>query len=462
MEKQDEQGRSSGKGQAFFDRADQVAETGNWDFAIEMYLEGLQRDPDNVELGHKPLRQVSLNRKSQGGKPAGMLEKVKRARGKTPEEKLINAEFFLAKAPASIQSMVQVHNIAAQLELPATLKWICDVILEYQQVSEKKNLTVLKQITETYHGLEEYILASRACEMAISLSPDDGALRGALKNLAARYTLQSGKYGEDGEFTKGVKDLAAQQRLIQKDAMVQETSYLKEEAEMAIKAYEEAPTVPGKIMGAAKALIKLEDDAYENQAIDILAKAHRDTGAYQFKMQIGDVKVRQLTRRFRKLRDSGDKAAATEQLRKILEFELQEYAERAENYPTDLVIKFELGRRQLQAGRYDDAIGSFQQAQRDPKRHHLALNYLGQTFAKKGWFSEAADTYKKALSADLIDSKAMELRYSYGDVLEKMGEQESAQAEFSSVAQIDFNYKDVRQRLETVRNAIDEAKKDDA
>ncbi len=461
MAKQDVQGRSGGKGQAFFDRADQVAETGNWDFAIEMYIEGLQREPDNVEQGHKPLRQVSLNRKAQGGKPAGMIEKVKRSRGKTPEEKLVNAEFLLAKDPASMQSMVQVHNCAAQLELTATLKWICDVILEYQQVSEKKNLAVLKQITQTYHGLEDYILASRACEMAIALSPDDGALRGALKDLAAKHTLQSGKYGEDGEFTKGVKDMAEQQRLIQKDAMVQQEEYLKEEAERAVKAYEQTPTVPGKIMGAAKALLKLEEEAYENQAIDILAKAHRDTGAYQFKMQIGDVKIRQLTRRFRKLRDAGDKAAAAEQLRKILEFELQEYSERAENYPTDLVIKFELGRRQLQAGKYDDAIGSFQQAQRDPKRHHLALNYLGQTFAKKGWYREAADTYKKALGADLIDSKAMELRYSYGDVLEKMGDLESAQAEFSSVAQMDFNYKDVRERLETVRNAI-EAQKDKA
>ncbi len=56
------------KGKAFFDRADQVAETGNWDFAIEMYLEGLRREPDNLQRGHQKLREVSLHRKVQGGK----------------------------------------------------------------------------------------------------------------------------------------------------------------------------------------------------------------------------------------------------------------------------------------------------------------------------------------------------------------------------------------------------------
>jgi hypothetical protein len=30
-------------GDAFFTRAEQVAETGNWDFAIKMYLDGLGR-----------------------------------------------------------------------------------------------------------------------------------------------------------------------------------------------------------------------------------------------------------------------------------------------------------------------------------------------------------------------------------------------------------------------------------
>ena len=59
-----------GKGKAFFDRARTVAATGNFDFAINMYIEGLFREPFNVEE-HKALREVSFKRKLGGAKSNG-------------------------------------------------------------------------------------------------------------------------------------------------------------------------------------------------------------------------------------------------------------------------------------------------------------------------------------------------------------------------------------------------------
>ena len=61
-----------GKGKAFFDRAKAVAATGNYDYAIDMYIEGLNREPFNVEE-HKQLRDTALRRKVSGGKAAGGL-----------------------------------------------------------------------------------------------------------------------------------------------------------------------------------------------------------------------------------------------------------------------------------------------------------------------------------------------------------------------------------------------------
>ena len=52
----------AGKGSQFFTRGDQVSETGNWDFAIQMYLEGIRREPENLERGHVRLRKVALVR----------------------------------------------------------------------------------------------------------------------------------------------------------------------------------------------------------------------------------------------------------------------------------------------------------------------------------------------------------------------------------------------------------------
>ena len=97
----EEESRITGKGQAFFDQGDQVAETGNWDYAIEMYTEGLRRDPCNMERGHIKLREVGLKRKMTGGKGPGMMEQLKRSGGKGIDEKLANASYLLGKDPGS-------------------------------------------------------------------------------------------------------------------------------------------------------------------------------------------------------------------------------------------------------------------------------------------------------------------------------------------------------------------------
>jgi tetratricopeptide (TPR) repeat protein len=210
----------------------------------------------------------------------------------------------------------------------------------------------------------------------------------------------------------------------------------------------------------------MEDEGYENEAVDVLLKANKDTSAYQFKLRVGDVKITQIKRQYHKAMAAGDKQAATDTARKLLEFELAEYAERSANYPTDLTIKFELGRRQYVAGKYDDAIGCLQQAARDPRRQVPALNYLGQAFAKKQWYREAAETYERALQSDMTEDRAKEIRYNLGDVLEKMGDKEDqpgpkreawqkSQEQFSTVAQLDFQFKDVRTRLEAVRKKCD-------
>jgi len=451
MAQTDSQAGSSGDGKAFFERAEQVAETGNWDFAIEMYLEGIQREPGNIERGHQALREVALKRKALGGKGPGLKERLTRKGGKTPIEALINAEHLLAKDPGSTPYMVQVLEAAKKLEQKELVAWMCETLLDAQRQSPKKSLKILILLIESFDDIEDYAKALQACGIAIELSPGNQEIEIAMNTLSAKYTIQKGKYDQDGSFVKGVKDMDRQKQLAQKDALVKDRSYLEDQIAQALAEYEQSPAAQGKINSVVTALLKIEEESFENQAIDILSKAHSDTGAYQFRMRIGDIRVRQMTRRYRKLKTSGNETGAAELLKEQLAFELEEFTERAANYPTDLAIKFELGRRQFLAGKLDEAIASFQQAQRDPRRHLSAMTYLGRAFASKGWHSEAADTYAKALEADMPEERAKEVRYNFGDVLAKLERFGEAQEQFSLVAQTDFNYKDVRRRLEDVR-----------
>jgi tetratricopeptide (TPR) repeat protein len=440
-----------GKGKAFFDRADQVAETGNWDFAIEMYTEGIKREPEDIERGHKPLREIALKRKLAGGKKAGMMDSLKHGSSKDSTENLANAEYLLAKDPGNVQLMVNVLNAATKLECEPVVDWIADIILDSQRQAKKPNVRVLRKVMESYESIEEYHQALEACRLARQLNPDDEFFAGKEKELGALDTLKAGRYGEQGDFKKSVKNMDEQVKLAQADQMVQNKSFVEQQIENARAEYTENPTVPAKVMALVDVLTRTEDPSYENEAIDILNKAWQDTKNYQFKVRMGDIRIKQMTRRYRKLVQEGDKEAAAEQARNQLAFELEEYAERAANYPTDLGIKYELGRRQFLAGQLDDAIGSLQQAQRDPRRQRLAMTYLGQAFAKKGWYTEAAETFERALEMELTEEQSKELRYYLGDALENMGQYKKAQEQFSAVAQTDYNFKDVRDRLEAAR-----------
>ncbi|MDP6543146.1 MAG: hypothetical protein QGH60_04090 [Phycisphaerae bacterium] len=443
-----------GKGKAFFERAEQVAETGNWDFAIELYIEGLKREPGNVEQGYQRLRDISLSRKAQGGKGPGMGDKFKRRPGKDLETNLVNSAFLLAKEPGSQQFMNQIRQCAVKLELNGVVKWICDILLESQRLAKKPNVRLLMMITETYSGVEEFTQAIQACELARKASPDSAEIQQTLSDLSARYTMHKGKYGEEGDFSEKVADLEGQKELMQKDHLVQSEDFLLQEIEKARKEYLGSPDVPGKVNALVDSLLKIPDEAYEGEAVDVLTKAHRDSGTYQYKLRIGDIKITQMTRRYRKLVHDGDKEGAKAQIRTQLAFELDEFKERSINYPTDLRLKFELGRRQHLAGMHDDAIASLQQAQRDPRRHLAAMSYLGLAFEAKGWLREASETYGRALETEMSEDRAKELRYNLGSVLEKMGQLTQAREEFSAVAQADYNYKDVRERLDAINEAI--------
>jgi tetratricopeptide (TPR) repeat protein len=458
-----------GKGAAFFKRAEQLAEMGNWDYSIEMFLEGIKREPENIERGYQGMRKVSLERKLKGGKPAGMMEALKRRGGKDAVEKMSNALFLLAKDPGNVPHMLAVMKAAVEGKLNGAVKWICDIVLEAERQAKKPSKNILTQIMTAYEGISEYPKAIQSCELALRTSPDDDLLQNKLRDLGATNTRVAGRYGEKGDFSKGVKDMDKQKALAQSEYVQQTRAAREQRVEAARKDYLETPKVMGKVHGLVDALCKMEEEGFENEAIDVLNKAFSDTQAYQYKARIDDIKMAQITRRYRKLVEAGDKAGAAEQAHAKLAFELKVYTERAKEYPTDLNIKYELGLRQLASNLHDDAIASLQQAQRDPRRHVSSLTLLGRAFAAKKWYRESAETYEKALSVEIPEDRAKELRYQFGDVLEKMADgvtvvkdkqasYEKALEQFSQVAQIDLRFKDVAARIDAVRKKIEEAR----
>ncbi|CAN5366637.1 hypothetical protein BH09PLA1_BH09PLA1_35010 [soil metagenome] len=117
-----------GRDDAFFERARTVAATGNTEYSIEMYLQGLNIAPDLVAI-HRKLRQVCLQRTSSGGKSLGMYEVMKlQAVRRGPIDRMLAREKLLCYEPGNVDYMIAFCEAAHDAGAFATEKWVRELI----------------------------------------------------------------------------------------------------------------------------------------------------------------------------------------------------------------------------------------------------------------------------------------------------------------------------------------------
>lgn len=136
------------------------------------------------------------------------------------------------------------------------------------------------------------------------------------------------------------------------------------------------------------------------------------------------------------------------------EFLIQDCRIRAEKYPTDLQLRFELGVHYFNGNRISEAIQEFQKAQNNPHRRIQALGFLGQCFARRGMNDLAARTLQNAIKEKTVfDEEKKDLIYALGLVLEKMGKKEEAIEQLKLIYETDIGYKDVAARVDAYYSA---------
>jgi tetratricopeptide (TPR) repeat protein len=455
-----------GKGKVYFDRAAAVAATGNFDYAIDMYIQGLFREPFNMDE-HRKLREVGFHRKVAGGKPAGGLFGVKTPyKGKVPKEAMLNAEWLLAKDVGNMTHMLTIIRNAVLCSLRDVVIWMGPILQEANRTQKKPQLELYKELGEIFAKVNDFDRASQAAELARLLKPTDADLDAKVKEYAAQATMVRGNYDKNESFTGSIKDKDETKKLLQEENLAKSDDYRKRAVEEARLEYEKNPTEMQVISKYAKSLMEMDDEVHENIAIDMLRKAYETTKVYRFKVTMGDIRIKQFTRNARMLRDAVKQDPSDEDLRKQYEqlqkdrlaFELAEFKERSEHFPTDLIIRYEYGRRLYDSGHYDEAIGALQEAQNNPKFRVESLHLLGRAFMAQKMLPEALDTLKQSIDDyDLAmtgDNKSKGLHYWYGRALEESGKLQPAIDIYSQVVRWDFGYLDTKKRLTDLRARI--------
>jgi tetratricopeptide (TPR) repeat protein len=133
--------------------------------------------------------------------------------------------------------------------------------------------------------------------------------------------------------------------------------------------------------------------------------------------------------------------------------ELQVYRGRCERYPNITRWKFELGVRVKRTGNLPEAAKLFEAARNDPDRGGLALLEWGESLQGMKQYQPALERYLEALAA--LPEKAVEARklalYRAGVLAAGLKQFDLADRHLSTLAGLDFNYKDVAERLDKLQ-----------
>ncbi|MFZ0035729.1 MAG: tetratricopeptide repeat protein [Sedimentisphaerales bacterium] len=449
------------KARSFFEGAGKSAEADNFDYAIDMYIEGLRCAPDALQEGHIPLCELALRRQGKGGKKPSMLERVKRPRGKTVLEQMLNAEYLFAKAPDHLPYAEAMLRAALAGGYKKTASWVANFVFQANNAAERPSVQTYVLLKDSYEALGEFDKAVVACQRACKLKPEDAELADEYQRLSAELTVSKGKYDQDGDFRHSIKDRESQEKLQAQESVIKTEDYRLSVVEEARQAMADDPNLPRNIFNLAEALSDLRNDKAENEAIKLLEDTHKTKRDFSFKQRAGELRIKQLKRKVReaenalsaKREDSQPKSKAAELSVQLNDAELEHYRLCVENYPTDLRMKYEYGVRLVHNKRYDEAIPLFQEAQRDPRHKIAAMDKIGFCFFMKGWFTDAIDVFTRAIEAYEIkdDAIAKELRYNLARAYQEQGETEKALEIYRKIAQLDFAYKDIRQQINKLR-----------
>ncbi len=447
----------------FFAKARKAAEGKNYDYAIEMYLDGLRRAPDALEEGHLPLCELGLQRRGKGGKKPTMVERVKRLRGKNPLEQMLNAEYLFAKDPDHTPYAEAMLKAAVEGGYHKTAHWMANLIFQTNNAVEKPSLQTYILLKDSYTAMGQYDKAVAACQRAVRMRPDDKDLADEFKNLSAELTMSKGKYGAEGDFRQSIQDRDEQAKLYAQDRVIKTKDYRITAVEDARKAYAADPDSPRNAFALADALADLDKEESANEAIAFLESTAERLQDFRFHERAGQLRIRQIKRQMKpvkkRLKGQPDDDQAQKDLDKLegtlRKIELDHYRLCMENYPTDLAAKYEYAVRLMGDEQYNEAIPLFQEAQKDPRRKISAMDKIGYCFFKKGWYADAVDVFARAIEAYEIkdDATAKELRYNLARAYEEQQDQEKALELYRRIAQLDFGYRDVCDRVDRLRAA---------
>ncbi len=443
-------------------KALEAAQRDNFDYATTLFCSVLQKEPGLFEA-RAALRAAQTRRSA--GASTGFFKKMMSSAGSSPQ--ITKAKLTLKNNPAEAMAIAEevlngdannpfAHRIivdAAQaLEFPRTAVLSLETMV---RLAPKDKALVIEFADAVAATGGSATVAEQFLDDLIRTSPYDPDLAQAQKNLSAHKTLDEGGYNALADGSGSYRDVL---RNKEEAASLEQAQRVHKTEDVAVRLIDEYETRLITEPANLKLLRSLAELYTQKQNFpralalyDRIKQSELGSGDATLDRAIADTTVRQFDFQVSQLNpfeaDHAEKTAAIVAEKQA--FQVAECRARAEKYPTDLAIRFELGQLYFSAGKLGEAIAEFQKAQGNPHKRLAAMSYLAQCFARRKMFDLAARTLQNAIKEKPgFDEEKKDLIYQLGCVLEGMAKKEEAIEQFKIIYEADISYRDVAAKVD--------------
>ena len=444
---------------ALFRKGEEAMQRENYDYALALFSQVLDKEPRCIDC-RATLRNAQIQK---AGKAGGFFKKAFNLAGSSPQ--LAKAQFALKKNPLEALQITEhilnadphnatAHNIfteaALALDMPRSALLSLKALVTISP--DDKNLTAQLAAALAQNG--ETKSAEKIMTDLCRAHPLDGEMAKQLKNISALHTMSEGGYEQAADEGGSYRDILKDKK--QAVSLEQE------------QRVEKSVDVAAKLIGEYEARLQAEPGNLKliRSLAELYTQKHQFDRALQYYEQIkaseggndssldrniAATVARKFEFQISRLDPAvSDYAETVAQLQaEKITYQLTECQKRVERFPTDLVIRFEMGQLYFEAGKISEAIQELQKAQNNPHKRIAALNLLAQCFSRRKMNDLAARTLQNAIKEKAVfDDEKKELTYQLGCVLEKMGRKEDCIEQLKLIYETDIGYKDVAAKVD--------------
>lgn len=443
-----------------YQRGNKAMEAGNWDMAIQMFGQCVKLVPDHLNY-RQLLRNSTKKKYGDNKKGAGALGKTKliSLRGKVKKAKQkeqwkdasLLAEDGLLLNPWDAQLNVDIAEAAKGMNEMEIARF---AYLEavYAAPKDKDIHLALAALLEE-RG--EYVDARKIWERIQIIDPKDIEVSRKLSALDAMQATKQGGF-DDAKNSGDVK------RVKDDGKKSQTMSQRKDDVETALRhAIRKEPEQVEhylKLAAHLKTTRKFEE-SYEmmKQALDVSGSDP------SIREQLEDAELLLMKHNVDLAKESANQSENPEARQKVAELskelrtrKIEVLGAREQRHPQNLGIKIELANLVMQLQDWSRAIPLLQKASQDPRQKTKALVLLGKCFMYDNKLPLAKSQFERAipdLNLDTSPETYKEAHYLLARVCEETGDKEKAVHHYGEVLVVDYDYKDAKDRLESLQGA---------